>query len=106
MKRTIALLVAAATVLATLPLHVPARAQAADTPLRVPAWTVALERRLEAVDAAYAGDIGVYVRHIGRDESFSYRAEEPWYLASGIKVPVAIAVMRAVERGELSLDPG
>jgi beta-lactamase class A len=105
MKRTIALLVAAATVLATVPLHAPARAQAAaDTPLRVPAWTVALERKLEAVDAAYAGDIGVYVRHIGRDESFSYRAEEPWYLASGIKVPVAIAVMRAVERGELSLD--
>jgi beta-lactamase class A len=105
MKRTIALLVAAATVLSTLPLHAPARAQAAaDTPLRVPAWTVALERKLEAVDAAYAGDIGVYVRHIGRDESFSYRAEEPWYLASGIKVPVAIAVMRAVERGELSLD--
>lgn len=105
MKRAIALLVAAAAVLATLPLQAPARAQAAaDTPLRVPAWTRALERRLEAVDAAYAGDIGVYVRHLGRDESFSYRAEEPWYLASGVKVPVAIAVMRAVERGELSLD--
>lgn len=105
MKRAIALLVATATVLATLPLQAPARAQAAaDTPLRVPAWTMALERRLEAVDAVYAGDIGVYVRHLGRDESFSYRAEEPWYLASGIKVPVAIAVMRAVERGELSLD--
>ncbi|TDK23047.1 serine hydrolase [Luteimonas aestuarii] len=77
---------------------------APERPLRVPAWTLELERRLEAVDAAYAGDIGVYVRHLGRDESFSYRAEEPWYLASGVKVPIAIAVMRAIERGELALD--
>jgi len=70
----------------------------------VPAWTLALQRRLEAADARYPGDIGVYVRHLDRDESFSYQAEEPWYLASGVKVPVAIAVMRAIERGELSLD--
>src|SRR5690606_841204 len=39
-----------------------------------------------------------------RDESFSHRADEPWYLASGIKVPVAIAVLRAVAAGALSLD--
>ncbi len=69
----------------------------------VPAWTLSLQKRLEAADARFAGDIGVYVHHLDRDESFSYRAEEPWYLASGVKVPVAIAVMRAIERGELSL---
>lgn len=72
--------------------------------LRVPAWTLALEQGLASVDERHAGDIGVYVRHLGRDESFSYRAEEPWYLASGVKVPIAIAVMRAIERGTLSLD--
>src|SRR5690606_16556296 len=72
--------------------------------LHVPAWTLSLDARLEAVEARHGGNIGVYVRHLGRDESYSYRAEEPWYLASGVKVPVAIAVMRAVERGELSLD--
>lgn len=90
-----------ALVLSTLS---PANARASQPALRVPAWTTTLERALEAVDARHSGDIGVYVRHLGRDESFSYRAEEPWYLASGIKVPVAIAVMRAVARGELSLD--
>ncbi len=83
----------------------PPRAQPPPTqPVQVPGWTLKLQSALEAVDARHAGDIGVYVRHLGRDESFSYRADEPWYLASGIKVPVAIAVLRAVARGELALD--
>lgn len=99
----IVLLVAAIPLSAPLPAMAVAP-PAGERPLRVPAWTLALERALEAADARYAGDIGVYVRHLGRDESFSYRADEPWYLASGIKVPIAIAVMRAIERGELSLD--
>ena len=83
----------------------PQRAQPPPTEqLPVPGWTLALQSALEAVDARHPGDIGVYVHHLGRDESFSYRADEPWYLASGIKVPVAIAVLRAVARGELALD--
>ncbi|NZA25635.1 serine hydrolase [Luteimonas sp. SJ-92] len=69
-----------------------------------PSWTAPLRARLEAADARYPGAIGVYVRHLGRDEAFSFRAEETWYLASGVKIPVAIAVMRAIERGELALD--
>src|SRR5690606_16720793 len=86
----------------------PARAQPRPPPasqtLAVPGWTGALQSSLEAVDARHRGDIGVYVRHLDRDESFSHRADEPWYLASGIKVPVAIAVLRAVAAGALSLD--
>jgi len=72
--------------------------------LNVPAWTLSLQKRLEAADARFAGDIGVYVHHLDRNESYSFHGEEPWYLASGVKVPVAIAVMRAIERGELSLQ--
>ncbi len=70
-----------------------------------PAWSQALERQLQDIDASLgAADIGVYVLHMERNESYAYRAAEPWYLASGVKVPVAIAVMQAVERGQLSLD--
>ncbi|MDH5832696.1 class A beta-lactamase-related serine hydrolase [Luteimonas kalidii] len=93
--------------LCTLPGATGATTRAKDTNeerLQVPGWTTALERALDAADARYAGELGVYVRHLDRDESFSYRAEEPWYLASGVKVPVAIAVLRAVARGELALD--
>ncbi|QDH70452.1 serine hydrolase [Marilutibacter alkalisoli] len=69
-----------------------------------PPWADPLRARLEAVEARLPGEIGVYVHHVGRDESFSYRAGENWYLASGIKVPVAIAVWRRIEDGELTLD--
>lgn len=69
-----------------------------------PAWAGALVARLEAADTRYAGDLGVYVHHLGRDEHVSYRAHERWYLASGVKVPVAIAVLRRVENGDLALD--
>ena len=46
----------------------------------------------------------MFVHHLGRNETFSFRADEPWYLASGVKVAVAIAVLQRVERGELALD--
>jgi beta-lactamase class A len=69
-----------------------------------PEWAAALLRALEAADERFAGDLGVYVHHLGRDEHVSYRAHESWYLASGIKVPVAIAVLRRIENGELRLD--
>lgn len=49
-------------------------------------------------------EVGVYVRHLGTGAAFSLRADEPWYLASGIKVPVAIAVLQKTERGELGLE--
>src|SRR5690606_1128131 len=65
----------------------PARAQPRQPPasqtVAVPGWTGALQSWLEAVDARHRGDIGVYVRHLDRDESVSHRADEPWYLASG-----------------------
>ncbi len=69
-----------------------------------PVWAADLERRLRSIDARYAGDIGVYVHHLGRDEAWGFRADEAWYLASGVKVPVAIAVMREIEQGWLTLD--
>lgn len=74
-------------------------------PAGLPVWSLDLERRLRVIDAGLAGgDIGVYVQHLDRRESYAYRADESWYLASGVKIPVAIAVMRAVEDGALSLD--
>ena len=35
---------------------------------------------------------GVHVRDLDTGQSFSFHGEERWYLASSIKVPVAIAV--------------
>ena len=69
-----------------------------------PAWAVLMRERLDAAERRLGGEIGVFVHHLGRDERFSWRGDEAWYLASGIKVPVAIAVLQRVEDGTLSLD--
>lgn len=67
-------------------------------------WTNRLESALEKADTEFSGDLGVYVEHLESGQSVSLRADEPWYLASTIKVPVAIELMSQVDAGELSLD--
>lgn len=67
-------------------------------------WPERLRAELAAVEAGYPGDIGVHVRELGTGGSASHRAQENWYLASMVKVPVAIAVLRAIERGDYTLE--
>lgn len=69
-----------------------------------PAWGASMRDRLAAAERRLGGEVGVFVHHLGRDERFSWRADERWYLASGIKVPVAITVLQRVEDGSLALD--
>ncbi len=76
---------------------------APDPGLSVP-WTQDLNARLARIQEDFPGELGVHVRDLDSGESVSMRAEEIWYLASGIKVPVAIAVVRAIENGTLALD--
>lgn len=91
MKRWLA---QAALVLAAAPLHA-----APDA-----AWVPRLQAELAAVAARHTAQIGVYVRDLDSGVSTSFHADEPWYLASTVKVPVAIAVLRGVERGDFGLD--
>src|SRR5690606_12472713 len=67
-------------------------------------WVESLQQRLQVLQQGYPGELGVYVHDIDSGQSVSLRSEESWYLASGIKVPVAISVIRAIEQGELALD--
>lgn len=84
--------------------HASAHEQTAPGAVPEPAWAAGMGERLAAAERRLGGEIGVFVHHLGRDESFSWRGDEPWYLASGIKVPVAIAVLRRIEDGHLALD--
>jgi beta-lactamase class A len=68
-----------------------------------PPWADALVARLEQIDAGFGGEIGVYVQPLASGDAVSFRGEESWYLASGVKVPVAIAVLRGVDAGEFAL---
>lgn len=76
----------------------------ADSPR--PGWQEPLLERLQAIAARQDGELGVYVKDLHSNLAVTLHAEELWYMASGIKVPVAIAVLRGVERGDWTLDTG
>lgn len=69
-----------------------------------PPWAATLKSELAALDAQHRGRLGVYVRDLDTGATASHRAEQRWYLASMVKVPVAIIVLRDVERGLYSLE--
>jgi len=69
-----------------------------------PAWTTPLARRIEALDAASPGELGVYIRHLHSGAEVRHDADRSWYLSSTVKVPVAIAVLQLADEGVLSLD--
>jgi beta-lactamase class A len=79
-------------------------AQHALPPTPAPAWAELLQTELARVAARHAAGVGIYVRDLDTGVSVSHRADETWYLASTVKVPVALAVLRAVERGDFTLD--
>ena len=70
----------------------------------LPDWHARLMGEFAAIDRGEGSALGVYVRDLASGEDASYRAGERWYLASMVKVPVAIAVLRAVESGRLTLE--
>lgn len=82
----------------------PAWAQAPYPAPLPPAWPDLLQAELIRIAARHPADVGVYVRDLETGVSVSHRADETWYLASTVKVPVALAVLRAVERGDFTLD--
>ncbi|MDB2448800.1 class A beta-lactamase-related serine hydrolase [bacterium] len=69
-----------------------------------PDWTTQLSARLAQIDASFAGELGVYVKDLSTGNSVGLREMEPWYLASTVKIAVAITLLEAVDEGRASLD--
>lgn len=68
------------------------------------AWSLRLQAELAALDGKGQPTVGVYVRDLDTGATASWRAGQRWYIASMVKVPVALAVLRGVERHQFSLD--
>lgn len=66
-------------------------------------WPKALQQQIEAIDRASPGTLGVYVKRLDSGETFGYGADKRWYLASTVKVLVAIALLQQVDAGKLQL---
>ncbi|GKS76093.1 serine hydrolase [Acidovorax sp. SUPP950] len=69
-----------------------------------PAWADALRQQVERIEQATPGQLGLYVKRLDNGETFAHAADRPWYLASSVKLPVAIAVLQEAEAGRLRLD--
>ncbi len=83
--------------LALAPALAPRAAEAAT-------WKASLRERIAALQARYPSRFGVHVEDLGSGETFSVNAEQAWYLASGVKLPVAVETLRQVDQGRLALD--
>lgn len=59
---------------------------------------------LARIDGEMPGRFGVYIKWLDDGHEVSHRADRDWYLASTIKVPLAVVVLQRVEARELSLD--
>jgi len=54
--------------------------------------------------AAFHGDAGVYVQHLRTGAEVAIRADEAFPTASTIKVPILVALLAKVARGEIAWD--
>lgn len=69
-------------------------------------WPKTLRRKLAKLDHAQGrpGSFGLYVKDLESGEELSYRGDQTWYIASGVKVPIALEVLRQSDQGKLHLD--
>ncbi len=63
--------------------------------------TARLAQQLTERVAAFHGEVGVYVQHLGTKEWLAIAADEPFPTASLIKAPILAALLAKVDRGEL-----
>jgi beta-lactamase class A len=63
-----------------------------------------LHSKLEHLLKGFAGDAGIYVRHLPSGRSAAIRADELFPTASMIKVPILCALFDRIDRGELKYD--
>jgi len=67
-------------------------------------WNKRLCERMEKLAASFQGELDFFVKDLSSAEECASSSEEPTYLASGVKIPIAIELLRRVEQGKLSLD--
>jgi len=72
--------------------------------LNTPRWKTSLKRKLSALEETNPQQFGLYVKNLTTGEELSFHGEERWYLASGVKVPVALEVLQQIEQGKFNLE--
>ena len=63
----------------------------------------ALQSEIAALAAELEGDVGAAVIHLETGQGAATRGDEPFFLASVYKLPIAVALLRQVEAGTIAL---
>ena len=66
--------------------------------------TQKLERELTRIEPLSGGTLGIAAMHLETGETFFYKADEQYPLASTYKVPIAVQALSLVEQGKLDLE--
>jgi beta-lactamase class A len=69
----------------------------ADTTLQ------SLQAEIAALAAEFDGDVGIAAIHLESGRGVATRGDEPFFLASVYKLPIAVAVLRRVDAGTVAL---
>lgn len=67
-------------------------------------WQTQLENEFIELEKQYPNQIGFYLKDLNTGEEYSLHGDESMYLASTVKVPIAIEVLAQVDAKILSLD--
>ncbi len=79
-------------------------AVAAARPAHADALDAALQAQLQAIAAQSGGTLGVYAHDLRSGRTASLNGSARFQLASTYKIPIALAILDAVDRGRLRLD--
>lgn len=67
-------------------------------------WQTRLQKQIDELEKTYPGQIGLYIKDLNTGEEYALHAEESWYLASTVKIPVAMEVLRQIDMKRYSLN--
>lgn len=66
-------------------------------------WTDRLSRELRGIDQTFSGELAVWVEDTRSQQYVGLRGDEPFYLASTVKLIVAVVFLQEVDAGRLDL---
>lgn len=66
-------------------------------------WVEKLRERMPGIEDRSSGELGVFVKDLRTGEEFSHRGDESWYVASGVKLPIAVQTLKLVDARSLTL---
>ncbi len=72
--------------------------------LKKSSWQSFLQEEFTQLEKRYPNKIGLYIKDLNTGEEYALRADENWYLASTVKIPIALEVLRQVDAKIISLE--